>query len=58
MCLWLWSVELERGRNAREIYGDFQITFQDVLQLTRHHKNITDNDFSAISSLRQATREL
>ena len=43
---------------ARPVYGDFQITFLDVLQLTRHHKNIIDNECSAISTLRQATREL
>ena len=42
----------------RPVYGDLQITFLDVLQLTRHHKNIIDNECSAISSLRQATREL
>ena len=45
---------------TRHFYGDLQITFLDVLQLTRHHKNITDNEFSAmiLSSVRQATREL
>ena len=43
---------------ARPVYGDLQITFLDVLQLTRYHKNIIDNECSAVSSLRQATREL
>ena len=43
---------------ARPVYGDLQITFLDVLQLTRHHENIIDNECSAISTLRQATREL
>ena len=41
-----------------QVYGDLQITFLDVLQLTRYHKNIIDNECNAVSSLRQATREL
>ena len=47
-----------RRVRGRQVYGDLQITFLDVLQLTRYHKNIIDNECSAVSSLRQATREL
>ena len=32
--------------------GEFQITFLDVLQLTRHHKNIINNESSAFFDLR------
>ena len=46
------------ARPYRPVYGDLQITFLDVLQLTRYHKNIIDNECSAVSILRQATREL
>ena len=42
---------------CRLVYGDFQIMFLDVLQLTRHHKNIIDNESNAFSNLRWATRE-
>ena len=53
-----YNVTSTGGDITRPVYGDLQITFLDVLQLTRYHKNIIDNECSAISSLRQATREL
>ena len=41
-----------RPAPCRPFYGDLQITFLDVLQLTRHQKNIINNESSAFFDLR------